>query len=410
MRLLLLLPLASLLGALPVAALEVDFNGNLIIEQRHFPEQGKHPSHEQDFASVSSELDIGFFSASGRHALIIKPFGRYDQYDENRSHTDLREAKYRFVDGNWEVTLGIDKVFWGVTEFLHLVDIANQSDNLESVDGEQKLGQPMARVDYASSYGTVSIFALPYFRPQQFHDAETGRPNYGFVVDNETAVYENDAGLDEMHAGEGRAVEDYALRYAHSFGVIDFGLSWFDGTSRTPEILHEPVGMLNGQPILRAKYNLLQQAGLDVQATLGAWLLKLEATHSEKKDEEFTRATGGFEYSFYGLFGSSSDLGLVVEYLWDERRAAAPHPFGDDLGIGLRWTANDTQSTAILLGGLIDTETDSTAISLEAERRIGQNVKLIIEARFQDKVGEGDRFAITNKGEGFARVQLGWYF
>ena len=49
----------------------------------------------------------------------------------------------------------------------------------------------------------------------------------------------------------------------------------------------------------------------------------------------------------------------------------APHPFGNDIGIGLRWTANDPQSTAILFGGLIDLDTDNASLSLEAERRLG---------------------------------------
>ena len=96
--------------------------------------------------------------------------------------------------------------------------------------------------------------------------------------------------------------------------------------------------------------------------------------------------------------------------MWDEREALAPHPFGNDVGIGLRWTANDTQSTAILIGGLIDLDTDSTAISLEAERRLGQDFKIIVEIRAQDKVGDGDLFAAANADQDFARLRLQWFF
>ena len=62
-------------------------------------------------------------------------------------------------------------------------------------------------------------------------------------------------------------------------------------------------------------------------------------------------ATGGFEYTFYDLLNTGTDLGLVVEYMYDEREAEAPHPFGNDIGIGLRWTANDHNQPPYCLAG-----------------------------------------------------------
>ena len=109
-----------------------------------------------------------------------------------------------------------------------------------------------------------------------------------------------------------------------------------------------------------------------------------------QEEVDIFRATGGFEYTFYNLFDSGTDLGLVAEYMYDERKQDAPHPFGNDIGLGLRWTANDPQSTAILVGVLVDLDTDSSSISLEAERRLGRSFKAILEARFIDKVGEND--------------------
>ncbi|MGB0820865.1 MAG: hypothetical protein ACPGTH_07920, partial [Parvibaculales bacterium] len=87
----------------------------------------------------------------------------------------------------------------------------------------------------------------------------------------------------------------------------------------------------------------------------------------------------------------------------------------NDIGIGLRWTANDPQSTAILFGGLIDLDTDSSSISLEAERRLGRSFKAILEARFQDKVGENDdgeedAFAAALADEDSIRFRLAYYF
>ena len=194
--------LVSMTG--PGSALDIEFDGNLELELRSFPQPARHEDMESQFAAIAGQFELGFYSRSGRHAVIVKPFGRLDQHDHERSHADLREAKYRYVDGSLEVTVGADKEFWGVTEFLHLVDIINQTDNVESIDGEQKLGQPMVKLSYASSYGTVTAYALPFFRIRQYVDPITGRPNAGFIVDDNTTHFES---------GNGRQTDDYALRY-----------------------------------------------------------------------------------------------------------------------------------------------------------------------------------------------------
>ena len=414
-----LLPvLAALLGvSAPTAwAMDIDFDGNVQLEARHYPKLGRGDDMEQDFTSISSEVELGLYSRSGRHAIILKPFGRYDEHDHERSHMDLREAKYRYLRGPFELTLGADKEFWGVTEFLHLVDIVNQTDNVESTDGEAKLGQPMVKLAYSTRFGTWTGYSLPLFRIRQYVDPITGRPNYGFVVDDNTSLFES---------GEGRRTEDYALRYKHSIGVFDIGLSGFKGTSREPQLLATgDVSANNGLPKLQAYYAYLTQTGIDVQATLGSWLWKLEASQSTQnrftgalatlaspvEEVDVARATGGFEYTFYNLFNSGTAVGLVAEYMWDEREADAPHAFGNDIGIGFRWTANDTQSTAVLLGGFYDLDTKSSGLSLEAERRLGQSYKAILEARFQDKVGDADTLAQANADEDFIRLRLAYFF
>jgi hypothetical protein len=397
------LGLASLLAVtclMPAQALDIELDGNLELEARSYFEDGPRASQETNFTSVAGEFELGMYSRSGRHALIVKPFGRVDEHDHERTHFDLREAKYRYVNGAYELTIGADKEFWGVTEFLHLVDIINQTDNVESLDGEQKLGQPMVKLSMSQNWGTLTGYFMPAFRIRQFNDASTGRHAMGFVVDDSTTLFESE---------HERSNPDYALRYQHSFGVMDLGLSWFDGTARTPRFV--PTGRsYNDLPVLNAFYALKTQASVDVQATLGPWLLKLEATQSEQENVTTERATGGFEYTFYNVFASGTDVGLVTEYMWDERELDAPHPFGNDLGLGFRWTANDTQSTAILLGGLVDLDSNSTAISLEAERRLGQNFKIILEARVQDKVGDGDLPAALNGDEDFVRLRLNWFF
>ena len=65
-------------------------------------------------------------------------------------------------------------VFWGVAESVHLVDIVNQADFKEDIDGEQKLGQPMAMFTLEDDQASLSLFALFGFRPRAFPE-EQGR-------------------------------------------------------------------------------------------------------------------------------------------------------------------------------------------------------------------------------------------
>jgi hypothetical protein len=68
------------------------------------------------------------------------------------------------------------------------------------------------------------------------------------------------------------------------------------------------------------------------------------------------------------------------------------------------------QSTSILIGGIVDLDTDSTAFSVEAERRLGQNFKVILEARGQNYVGDDDVWANALANEDFVRLRLNWFF
>ena len=95
------------------------------------------------------------------------------------------------------------------------------------------------------------------------------------------------------------------------------------------------------------RYDLISQAGIDVQATIGPWLLKLERT--PRTAQSVDAATGGFEYALYNIFDTGTDLGIVAECMYDQR-AWTHHNCLMMMWNHLRWTANDVQSTTLLLG------------------------------------------------------------
>ncbi|MEE9570589.1 MAG: hypothetical protein V3W02_02710, partial [Gammaproteobacteria bacterium] len=57
-------------------------------------------------------------------------------------------------------------------------------------------------------------------------------------------------------------------------------------------------------------------------------------------------------------------------------------PFARDLFVGTRWALNDAQDTSLLAGVIIDLDDQSSLLSIEAERRLGQSWTLELETRW----------------------------
>jgi hypothetical protein len=161
-------PPALILGA--ALAGEWDFSASLAGEFRAFPHQAAFRGQDDAAVSpsVSVEPELVYEWNGGDDRLTLVSFLLWDADDDIRSHGDLREANWLHQADDWDLVIGIDKVFWGVTESRHLVDIINQNDAVESIDGEDKLGQPMINFNLLSDWGTASVFLLPGFRERLF--------------------------------------------------------------------------------------------------------------------------------------------------------------------------------------------------------------------------------------------------
>lgn len=385
----------ALLVCLASPAHSASWRGNVTVQERLFFEDPADPRQHGNNFSVSAQPEMYHEWADGKQNVTFIPFVRLDQGDDERTHADIRELAWSYIARDYEWTVGISKVYWGVTEAQHLVDIINQTDLVEDFDQEEKLGQPMAKLALIRDWGTVDLFVLPGFRERTFAGVK-GRPRIIPRAEKNLTSYESSQ--EENHV-------DLAARWSHAIGDMDIGLSWFHGTSRLP--LLSPA-LYNGEIVLQPFYQIIDQAGLDMQLTRGSWLWKLEAINLDGNYEKYRRATGGFEYTFYAVAGSA-DLGLVMEYLYDSRGELATTPFEDDIMTGLRLTLNDEQSTDALLGVIKDINDDSYLISLEANRRIGNSWKLSIQAS-KFLVDGLDQSLKSFAEDDLLQIELGYYF
>lgn len=395
----------TLLAALLVAPLAVaddwDVSGELGLEFRAFPQTAIDADQHDTYFATSAEVE--FYRQWDDEMVTITPFVRLGQHDDNRNHVDFREANWLHIADDWEVKAGLSTVFWGTAESQHLVDIINQTDALEGIDGEDKLGQPMVAVKFIKDWGDLEVFWLPYFRERQFA-GEEGRLRANPRIDADYSTYQSE---DEQRH------QDFAARWVNTVGDLDIAVSYFQGTSRDPSL---SAGLDNsGNTILIPHYEQIRQAGLELTWVKDSWIWKAEAlrrhglSNSEGDKEAYTAMVGGFEYTFVGIGESDTDLGLLMEYHYDERGERATTPYQNDIFVGLRFTLNDVKSSELLTGVIFDNDSDATIGFIEASRRIGDNMKVELEARFFNDFDDNDPM-IGIENDNFWMLTWSYYF
>jgi len=363
-----------------VSAGDVDFTGFIGTELRIFQHDAADSMQNDGRLAPSMTIQPEIrYDISADDRLTIIPFARWDRRDSERRHVDLREFNWSRIGDGWDVRVGLDKVFWGVTESHHLVDVINQTDLVEAMDGEDKLGQPMVNLGLQRDWGNLNLFVMPWFRERTFPGAK-GRLRSVPLVDADEAVYVGNA--DQNHL-------DMALRYSTVVGDWDIGLSHFHGVGREPALVSGTNAA--GETVFIPHYQVIDQTGLDLQTTKGAWLWKLETIVRSGDGSRFAAFVGGIEYTFYDVAETGVDLGLIAEYQYDGRDAGAPPVIQDnDIVLGFRLAFNDTDDSSLLAGVAIDHETGARWMTLEAETRLTDVWNLELEAMANGNLGAGE--------------------
>jgi len=391
--------LAVLLSALVAQADEAswDFSANVELQTRFFTQDAAWSGQESNTGqfSFATTAEVRWRNAENTQRASFIPYLRWDQADDERSLVDLREAYWAYEADSFELLIGSNTVFWGVTESLHLVDIINQTDAVADIDGEDKLGQPMVNLALQRDWGLMNLYVMPYFRERTFAGTN-GRFRAPLPVDTDRPQYESST--EEKHV-------DLALRYSHYIGDVDIGLSLFSGTSREPRLVPNEAGNA-----LLPYYDQIEQFGVDLQYTRDAWLWKLEAIVRDGFAETFAAAVGGFEYTFYQVGDSAADIGMLLEYQYDGRGEQEPISIADnDLFVGTRLALNDTQDTAVLAGVGYDVDTGETFINIEADRRFGEDLVVEFRGRFLSGARPQD-LTYTLANDDYLQLQLSRYF
>ncbi|MFM9864286.1 MAG: hypothetical protein ACKVRO_11830 [Micropepsaceae bacterium] len=399
-ELLLLLTVAA--GIAPAYAGDagtLTMRGSLGAEIRAFTMRPAYALQDSDpvQGSIVANAKVSWTSANNDVVIDVAPFLRLDDSDDERTHGDLREAAVTVYSDHLDLRLGISKVYWGVTESRKLVDIVNQTDLVEEPEGDEKLGQPMIMLRGHVADFEAAVLVLPAFRPRTFPGSE-GRLRPALAIDEDRAQYES---------AERTGRVDVAGRLKGRIDDVDIGLSYFSGTSREPRIVFDGT-------TLAPVYDVIDQAGLDVQATLDSTLLKLEAItrdgHRGTDARRFSAVTAGVEHTVSQVFDTACDVGLILEFNWDDRPDSAPPTIYDkDFFVGARFAFNDDGDSSALLGALIDAEKGSVYATIEASTRLYESLRIEVEGAFILHADERDTVLRQYRDDSFLSVRLTHY-
>jgi hypothetical protein len=363
------------------------------VASQYFFEPGLYPGQQRSGESAALTPSFSRSWEERRTTFDVTLFYRWDSVDEERTHFDLRELSYAKAWEQWELRLGVCKVFWGATESRHLVDVINQTDWVENIRGEDKLGQPMINAAWVADAGTLDIFYLPYFRERTF-PGQQGRFRPSVPVDESLVTYESSR--EERHS-------DWALRWSGT-APFDYGISFFDGTNREPEL--RPGLDRAGSGVLFPHYGQMKQLSMDVQYARNSWLWKFEGLRRHASFETFSAAVGGVEYTIGTSLGT--DWGLLFEYGQDDRIGAAywlkEYFFG-----GVRMSLNDFDATEMLVGVAEDRQYGGGLLSVEAKRTFAGNLKANFEILDLSDVDPASPF-YAFRNDSYAEVRLEYFF
>ncbi len=386
------------------AAPALTLDSEIGLEQRHFFEDSLVGKADNNL-SLRGQIATVHALDNGVDQLEFLARARADEHDEERTGAEIQDLAWIHVSGDWEWRTGLRKVFWGVTESRHLVDIINQSDLAESFDGEDKLGQPMLNLSWTQDWGLIDFFVLPGFRERRYPGLD-GRPGPIVTLDTHDERYESS---EEDHR------VDAAIRAKFSLDAWEIAISHFSGTSREPEFLITGEGS-----IYIPYYPVIDQTGLELQYILDAWLLKAEIiSRHGMQGGRYTGSVTGLEYTQYSILDSSYDLGWIVEYNFDDRGTRGPETYEHDWLLGWRLSFNDAADSSLLAGIVFDPVSEESLISVEGRTRLNADWGLAIESAILqgDDPSPGDdwRYGAENKlwpfyRDDFLQLELIRYF
>lgn len=332
------------------------FKGNAALGARLYISPNE-PTKESDRFAL--RLAPEWRWAESGKTIVISPALYVEGANNGRTRFDLNELYFSTRMGETIIKTGISRLFWGVTESRHLVDVVNPPDLAHNYAAEQRLSTAMLYVTHPTPIGQLETLLLPWERDPKY-PGTAGRPRTELPINN-TVEHTN---------GTPPA---FAARLAISQGDYDTHIYFFRGLDRETVLAARTQGLAAPTELTPTR-RLVRQWGADLQVPTGNFLVKSELTYRSGYSRNFFSGVAGGEYALNGINGSVVDVNLLGEYQFDLRPADAPltTPSHAVYG-GFRVALNDAASTEFKFGVVAETASGARIWRGNASRRIAKN-------------------------------------
>ena len=323
--------LAAALLALAPSSGAVELSGHLAFEPRGFTQSPAHPGQSRHGLSLAFSPSSHHAFDDGRRACCSRRSCDSTPRTTGARTSTCGSCWYQRVFEASELRIGIGRVFWGVTESRHLVDVVNQTDLVRERRSRGQARQPLrqphphsatghsrllraagvSRADLSGAGGAPALRAVRRYGPRHLRvrcGPAACRP-CGAVVTCESGISTSASPTSTARAGS---------RGSGPLPVCADGRPALASGCR-------PAGA-----VLAPRYDVVHRTSLDLQATRDAMLWKLEALHESGQGDSYLAWVAGFEYTWFGI-DESGTLGLLVEHLFDGRGGNAPQPLENDV-------------------------------------------------------------------------------
>ena len=438
---------AGLSGGLAFAQDGMVFEGEIGTTLRYFPSDGLYVG--QDSSGISPIVDgrLSFSNELENGQVVLELSGRYNTRSKE-GYADIPRGYFQYFGNGFDVLVGSNIEYWGVSESQQVVDVINQTYNLGNPVDQQSLGQPMINVNvYTGMNSSLSFYALLGFRERDFGDRDT-RFRSPLGTNEDFAFFEEES---NRHV-------DFAVRYRTSQNLgnasVDFAVSYFRGTDRDPKMLLGCTNETGGTPVAACNaintaaraayeanpnaftgipgalvtdadaaaasvisdtgfipyYQSMQQLGLEFVYARGDLQLTFEGALREAMDENYFSGVIGAQYNFDNARVLGDSLVVIGEYLYDDRSNAQPVTiFDNDIFLGFIYGANDVNGSSLSGGMYFDVDTHSKIYSLKYSRRLSDSVSLDVAGFAIDSDDYTDPVALIDS-DGYVELSLRYFF
>jgi len=193
------------------------------------------------------------------------------------------------------------------------------------------------------------------------------------------------------------------MRWEHFIGDMDVGLHYFYGNAREPLVIFSQEGAFG------LEYPVVNQIGLDYQMIVKNTIFKLESVYRSGDFDNIFAITGGLEYTLGNVNNKGLDIGIIGEYVYDNRRALTFSSLDNDLFLGSRLAFNNVAGTEILFGIFQDLSKSTKLVRLEGSQRLGESFKLTATGQAFFSV-DNQEFIYLFRKDAFLELELVKYF